>query len=158
LPAYVLIKVLTPGFHARQDTRLPVRIAIASMLVNLVGNLLLVWPLGHVGIALSTAVAAWVNAGALYWVLRRRGHFVIDARLAQRLPRLVVATLVMLPVLVGFGLLLAPWLGGALVARAGALVLLLAAGGIAYLGAARLLGLFTLAELKAQFTRKGTSA
>jgi hypothetical protein len=44
------------------------------------------------------------------------------------------------------------------VARAGALVLLLAAGGIAYLGAARLLGLFTLAELKAQFTRKGTSA
>ena len=158
LPAYVLIKVLTPGFHARQDTRLPVRIAIASMLVNLVGNLLLVWPLGHVGIALSTAVAAWVNAGALYWVLCRRGHFTIDARLAQRLPRLIVATLVMLPVLAGLGLLLAPWLGGALVARAGALALLLAAGGIAYLGAARLLGLFTLAELKAQFSRKGTSA
>jgi putative peptidoglycan lipid II flippase len=158
LPAYVLIKVLTPGFHARQDTRMPVRIAIASMLVNLVGNLLLVWPLGHVGIALSTAVAAWVNAGALYWVLRRRGHFQVDTRLVQRLPRLVVATLVMVPVLIGLGLVLSPWLGGALVARAGALALLLAAGGIAYLGAARLLGLFTLAELKAQFSRKGTSA
>lgn len=158
LPAYVLIKVLTPGFHARQDTQMPVRIAIASMLVNLVGNLLLVWPLGHVGIALSTAVAAWVNAGALYWVLRRRGHFTIDARLAKRLPRLLVATLVMVPVLIGLGLVLAPWLGGALAARAGALVLLLGAGGIAYLGAARLLGLFTLKELKAQFSRKGTSA
>ncbi len=118
LPAYVLIKVLTPGFHARQDTRMPVRIAVASMLVNLVGNLVLVWPLGHVGIALSTAVAAWVNAGALYWVLRSRGHFHIDARLARRLPRLLAATLVMVPVLFGLGMLLAPWLGGALLARA----------------------------------------
>ena len=91
-------------------------------------------------------------------MLRRRGHFQVDARLAKRLPRLLVATLAMVPVLIGLGLLLAPWLGGALVARAGALALLLGAGGIAYLGAARLLGLFTLAELKAQFSRKGTSA
>ena len=45
VPAYVLIKVLTPGFYARQDTKTPVRLAVVSMLVNLAGNLLsvLVW-------------------------------------------------------------------------------------------------------------------
>ncbi|MEY2884889.1 MAG: murein biosynthesis integral rane protein MurJ, partial [Pseudomonadota bacterium] len=151
----VLIKVLTPGFHARQDTRMPVRIAVASMLVNLVGNLLLIWRFGHVGIALSTAVAAWVNAGLLWWVLNRRGHFHLDARLRRALPRFLAATVAMVLVLIGLGMALAPYMTGLLLVRALALALLIAAGGIAYLGAARVLGLFTLAELKSQFSRKG---
>jgi putative peptidoglycan lipid II flippase len=72
LPAYVLIKVLTPGFYARSDTKTPVRIALLAMLVNLIGNLALIGPFGHVGLALSTALSAWVNVGLLYWTLRRR--------------------------------------------------------------------------------------
>lgn len=155
LPAYVLIKVLTPGFHARQDTRMPVRIAVASMLVNLVGNLLLIWRFGHIGIALSTAVAAWVNAGLLWWVLNRRGHFLLDTRLRRALPRFLAATAAMVLVLIGLGMVLPPYMNGLLLVRALALALLIAAGGIAYLGAARVLGLFTLAELKSQFSRKG---
>ncbi len=155
LPAYVLIKVLTPGFHARQDTKMPVRIAVASMLVNLVGNLLLIWPLAHVGIALSTAIAAWVNAIALWLVLRHRGHFSVDARLRRTLPRLLAATLVMVVVLLTLPSLLAP-LDGSLIVRVIALALLLGTAGIAYLVAARLLGVFTLAGLRAQFSRKGT--
>ena len=155
LPAYVLIKVLTPGFHARQDTAMPVKIAVASMLVNLAGNLVLIWPLGHVGIALSTALAAWVNAGALWWVLRGRGHFSIDARLRRAGLRLLVATAVMVAVLLALDPLLGPLTSGGLVARAVALALLLGGAGIAYLVAARLLGIFTLAELRAQFSRKG---
>lgn len=157
LPAYVLIKVLTPGFHARQDTRMPVRIAVVSMLVNLTGNLLLIWPLGHVGIALSTAVAAWVNAVALWFVLRQRGHFVIDARLQRSGARLLVATAAMVGVLLGLSPWLAPYTGGNLVERVASLGLLIGAGGLAYLGMARLLGIFTLAELRRQFSRKGTS-
>jgi putative peptidoglycan lipid II flippase len=157
LPAYVLIKVLTPGFHARQDTSTPVRIAVASMLVNLFGNLLLIWPLEHVGIALSTAIAAWVNAIALFVVLRRRGHFAIDARLQRSALRLLVAAAVMIVVLLALNPLIDPFTAGSWLARIAALTVLIGSGGIAYLVAARLLGIFTLAELRAQFSRKGRS-
>ena len=158
LPAYVLIKVLTPGFHARQDTATPVRIAVASMLVNLAGNLLLIWWLGHVGIALATALAAWVNALALFVVLRRREHFVVDVRLRRAALRLVAAAAVMVAVLLGLNPVVAPYTGGSWLARIVALSVLIGTGGIAYFMAARLLGVFTLAELRGQFTRKGKSS
>jgi putative peptidoglycan lipid II flippase len=157
LPAYVLIKVLTPGFHARQDTATPVRIAVASMLVNLAGNLLLIWSLGHVGIALATALAAWVNAAALFIVLRRRGHFSVDARLQRAGLRLVLAAAAMVGVLVALNPVLAPMTGGSWLSRLIALSVLIGSGGIAYFAAARLLGIFTLAELRAQFSRKGSN-
>jgi putative peptidoglycan lipid II flippase len=153
LPAYVLIKVLTPGFHARGDTATPVRVALGAMLVNLVANLILVWPLGHVGIAVGTAISAWSNAGVLAWLLLRRRQFALDARARRTLPRFVVATAAMVAAL----WLLQPLLAtssSALLQRGVALVLLLVAGGLAYLAAARALGLFTLAGLKAQLKRK----
>lgn len=156
LPAYVLIKVLTPGFHARNDTRTPVRVALAAMLVNLVGNLVLVWPFGHVGIAIGTAIAAWGNAGVLWWLLARRGQFALDERARRSLPRLLLATLAMLAVLAAVqpatGRLVTP--EDALWLRILALALLLGAGGLAYLGAARGLGLFTVAGLRAKLKRK----
>ena len=71
LSAFMLIKVLAPGFYARQDVRTPVRIGVIAMVANMVFNLILVVPLhmslkmGHVGLALATALAAWVNAGLL---------------------------------------------------------------------------------------------
>ncbi len=156
LPAYVLIKVLTPGFHARQDTRTPVRIAIASMIVNLAGNLglVLLTPLAHVGIALATAVAAWVNAGALWFVLHQRGHFTADPRLRRTVPRLILATFVMAAVLYVAGPLMLPFAGRGWIIGVAALAALLGAGGIVYLAGARLLGIFSLAELRTQLLRK----
>ena len=65
LPAYVLIKVLAPGFFAREDTRTPVKVALGCLAANLVLVLILMWPLAHVGIALATALSAWLNAGLL---------------------------------------------------------------------------------------------
>lgn len=71
LSAFMLIKVLAPGFYARQDTRTPVRIGIIAMVSNMVFNLILViplhmyWKLGHVGLALATSLSAWLNAGLL---------------------------------------------------------------------------------------------
>ena len=74
LPAYVLIKALVPGFFGRQDTATPVKISVFAMVVNIVLNIILMRPFGHVGIALATAIAAWLNAGLLGYVLVRRGH------------------------------------------------------------------------------------
>jgi putative peptidoglycan lipid II flippase len=95
LPAYVLIKVLAPGFFAHQDTRAPVRIAILAVVVNLVLNLALMGPLAHVGLALATAIAAWLNAVLLASGLARRGFWRPDARLKSRLLRIIGATLIM---------------------------------------------------------------
>jgi putative peptidoglycan lipid II flippase len=95
LPAYVLIKVLTPGYFARKDTATPVRIAALSVAVNIVLNLVLMVPLQHVGLALATAIAAWLNAALLARGLIRRGHWRLDARLRRRAPRTVLAALIM---------------------------------------------------------------
>jgi putative peptidoglycan lipid II flippase len=99
LPAYVLIKVLTPGYFARKDTRTPVRIAIVAMVANLGLNLLLIWPLQHVGLALATALAAWLNVALLAGGLRRRGHLAFDVRLRRRLVRTVAVTAILAVVL-----------------------------------------------------------
>ncbi len=151
LPAYVLIKVLTPGFHARSDTQTPVRVALAAMLVNLVANLVLVWPLGHVGIAVGTAISAWMNAFTLWWLLHRRGQFRLDAGARRMLPRLVLATAGMVVALWQLQPRLAVAADAPLWRQAAMLGLLILAGGIAYLGAARTLGLFTLSGLFARF-------
>ena len=153
LPAYVLIKVLTPGFHARSDTRTPVRIAVASMLVNLAGNLGLIWSLGAPGIALSTAAAAWVNAFALWWTLRKRGHFVVDARLRRSVPRLLAASAAMVAVLLAMNRAVAPWLAETVWSRGAGLALLIAAGGVAYFAGIAALRAVSLADVRAQFRR-----
>ncbi len=154
LPAYVLIKVLTPGFYARSDTKTPVRIALVAMLVNLVLNLALVWNMAHVGLALSTAVSAWVNVALLYWTLRRRGHFTADAQLRRRVLKLSGATVVMGALLFALNPLVDAYTGHGLIARFVAIGLLIAAGGLAYFIAAFALRAFSVAELKAQFRRR----
>ncbi|WP_426957554.1 lipid II flippase MurJ, partial [Bacillus velezensis] len=82
-------------FYARQDTRTPVRVAVFSMLFNLVGNLTLIWPFGHVGVAISTAIAAWVNVLILYWLLHRRDQLRMDARFRGKALRIILASAIM---------------------------------------------------------------
>ena len=74
LPAFVLIKVLSSGFFSRQDTKTPVKVGVVAMLSNIVLNIILVFPLAHAGLALATSLAAYVNAGLLYFFLHRQGH------------------------------------------------------------------------------------
>lgn len=71
LLGFILVKVLAPGFYARQDTRTPVRIGMIAMAVNIVLSLLLVSVLRHTGLALAISIAAFVNAVLLYRWLRR---------------------------------------------------------------------------------------
>ncbi|WP_046077763.1 murein biosynthesis integral membrane protein MurJ [Halomonas sp. HG01] len=73
LVAFMLIKVLAPGFFARQDTKTPVKVGIVAMVANMVFNLILIWPLAHAGLALATALSAFLNAGLLGFLLRREG-------------------------------------------------------------------------------------
>jgi putative peptidoglycan lipid II flippase len=81
LTAFMMIKVLAPGFFARQDTRTPVRIGIIAMVANMAMNLVFVtplhfiWRMGHVGLAMATALAAYLNAYMLFSGLRREGVF-----------------------------------------------------------------------------------
>ncbi len=154
LPAYVLIKVLVPGFYARADTKTPVRIALVAMLVNLAGNLVLIWPLAHVGLALSTAISAWVNVLLLWWTLRRRGHFTIDARLARSAIRLVAATLAMTALLLALNPIVDAHMGRGFGERAVVLGALMALAAALYFGAAFAFGAYRWGDLKAQLTRR----
>jgi len=78
LPAYVLIRVLQPGFFAREDTVTPTIFAGISVLANIVLSLLLFPSLVHVGIAIATAASSWLNAVLLALFLARRGHFALS--------------------------------------------------------------------------------
>ena len=129
LPAFVLLKSLIPGFHARQDTATPVRVAVAAVAVNVGLKLVLMGPLAQVGLAVATSASAWVNVGLLGWVLGRRGFFTIDDRLRHRAPRILFAAVVMAGTLVLAERLLAPLLADpSLGLRMAALTALCAAG------------------------------
>ena len=101
LLAFMLVKVLAPGYYARQDTRTPVAIGIKAMAANMVMNLVFVvplyvfWNIGHVGLALATSLAACLNAGLLFRGLHREQVFRFQAGWPVLLVRLLLATLAM---------------------------------------------------------------
>ena len=148
LPAYVLVKALAPGFFARGDTASPVKIAVAAMVVNVALSLILMGPFLHVGIAMATAASSWLNAGLMAYVLHRRGHLVIDARLKERLPRTLLASVGMGAVLYFSMPGLAPWLVGAELERGLALGVLIAAGLASFAVLAQLSGAARLDDIK----------
>jgi putative peptidoglycan lipid II flippase len=75
LVGLILVKVLAPGFYARQNIKTPVKVAIVSLAATQVMNLVLVWHLKHAGLALAISIGACVNAGVLYVLLRRAGIY-----------------------------------------------------------------------------------
>lgn len=95
LPAYVLIKVLAPGFYARKDMKTPVVIAVAMLAVGIALNFALIPVIGIAALAFTTALSAWLNALALYVILHRRGHFRVDRLLWSRIIRQLIAALAM---------------------------------------------------------------
>ena len=155
LPAYVLVKVLTPGFFARLDTRTPVLIATLCVAVNLVLNLLLMGPMKHAGLALATALSAWLNVYLLARVLNRRGHFLPDAALRRRLGRMIFASALMAILLALLALALAGPLAGGPWQRIPALALLVLAGLVGYGAAAQLFGAARIGEIRRFLGRDG---
>lgn len=148
LPSYILVKVLTPGYYARQDTKTPVRYAMISMVINLVGNLVLIVPLKHMGPPLATAIASTVNVAMLYATLVKRGHFTPDARLRRRAPRLLVSAILMGVALWFTQDLLAPYTHGTWLVRGTTLAVLVTAGCLVYALSTIVSGAFTRDDLK----------
>lgn len=95
LLGFILIKVLAPGFYARQDTKTPMRIGVVSMGVNIALSLLLVMPLKHVGLALAISLSAFVNAALLFVTLRRHDVYRPSSRWMLFLARIILASGVM---------------------------------------------------------------
>lgn len=147
LTAFMLIKVLAPGFYARQDMKTPVRIGVIAMVANMLLNLAFVLPLyfyfdiGHVGLALATSVSAYLNAGLLYRGLSKQRVYNPLSGWARHWLRLVAACGVMAAVLL-FGLSqLSDWAQWLWWQRTGALSILVVAGLVAYVGVLLLSGL-----------------
>ena len=90
LPAYVLIKVFSSSFFARQDTKTPVYTACAGIVVDISLSLLLMGTFHQVGIAFATALAAWINALLLGYLLWRRGYFTLEASLKKFASRMLL--------------------------------------------------------------------
>jgi len=153
LPAYVLIKVLAPGFFAREDTKTPVKIAVLCLLANIAFVLILIQPLQHVGIALATVLSSWLNAGLLGFFLHRQGLFQLDARLIRHLPRILLAGLVM-----AFAIWLAMEWVTTWLPLPFALAATIAFGGGTYLLVASGFGVFAVDDIKAMMRRRPRSS
>jgi putative peptidoglycan lipid II flippase len=140
LPAFVMVKVLTPGFFARRDTRTPVLTALASLVINVMLNLLLIPRMGVAGLALASGLAAWANCAMLYVVLHRRGHFHLEADLIGRIARILLSAAAMgavIHLLAPYG---ADWFRGGVFERVGSVTGLVATGAVVYFGLAWLTG------------------
>ncbi len=141
LLAFGLIKVLAPGYYARQDTRTPVRVGIKAMVTNVALNAILVWPLAHAGLALATALSAYLNAGLLYRGLRQAGVYRPTPGWGGFLARIGLANGFMgLVLILGSGEL-HEWLAWGALERAWRLVTLIACAALVYLGALWVAGL-----------------
>lgn len=171
LPAFALVKVVAPAFYARQDTKTPVRAGIVAMVANMLMNILFVgvlfhfwhrpedladgWfaaiakvPGLHMGLALASALASYLNLAQLWLALRRDGIYVSQPGWGRHLARLAAACLAMVVVL-GIGLWQWPdwsaWDTSTRVVRLGVLV---AAGGGTFVAVLFACG-FRLRDLRA---------
>ncbi|QCI63133.1 murein biosynthesis integral membrane protein MurJ [Phreatobacter stygius] len=135
LAAFVLIRAFTVTFHSRGDTRTPVIAMVVAILINIGLKLVLMQPLGHVGLALATGVGAWINLILLGWFARRQGLIGLDDRAKRVLPRLFIAFATLSAVLLGGSYGLKSLIGTGGGADRIALVVLMALGALAYGGA-----------------------
>lgn len=157
LPAFVLNKVFSPGYFAREDTKTPMKFAIAGMVVNVVLSIALFPVLKHVGIALATTLAGWVNTALLIVVLWRRGHFAPDFKLLRRLVLVFLASLLMGVTVHFAALYLAPYLSdGWLAIRAASLVVLVLVGMVTFAVFTQLSGGSNLLGMVKALTRRNT--
>jgi putative peptidoglycan lipid II flippase len=71
----ILVKVLAPGFYARQNVKTPVKIGVMTLIATQLMNLIFVWPFKHAGLALAISLGATLNAGWLFYILRSQGIY-----------------------------------------------------------------------------------
>ena len=132
LPALILVKVLTPGFYARQDTKTPAKIAVISVGVNILFSLLLVMPMAHTGLALALTISAYVNVGLLYHTLKKQGVYQLHTGWLAFFIKVVAACSGMGALLIVFTGELSLWIDASLLERVSRLSILILAGALVY--------------------------
>jgi putative peptidoglycan lipid II flippase len=159
VPAFVLAKVLTPPFFARQDTRRPMRYAVISVAANVALGTALFFGLralgedGVIGLAIATSAAAWLNVGLLAGTLAREHAWRPSPALVARLGRIGLAVAAMAAVLFVAGLNYGQ-LSTLLLAKEAAVVAVVGLGGLVYALAVVLFRAATLSELKSALRRE----
>lgn len=163
LPSFVLIKVFSPAFFAREDTRTPMRIAGISLTINTLASIALFYVfrmagwMPHLGIALATVIGGWLNAMLLVWILTRRGQFVADRQIVTATPKIIVASAVMGVTLWLLAIFLAPYLAksSGFLLQVSALGAIVIAGMIVYFTFCHISGAARLNQLLAALRRGG---
>ncbi|MFV0644230.1 MAG: murein biosynthesis integral membrane protein MurJ, partial [Sphingomonadaceae bacterium] len=158
LPAYVLIKVFQPAFFSREDTRTPVFVAAGALVINIALNFYVVPRYGIVGLAAATAITASLNVLSLYLILQFRGWFHLTGRLAGKVARQCIATLLMGGVLYYLTPALQPYWTGNAFDRIWSLAALVIIGAAVFFTAAFVLGVLDRDILGQLTRRKGKSA
>ncbi|MEM7652944.1 MAG: murein biosynthesis integral membrane protein MurJ, partial [Pseudomonadota bacterium] len=136
LPAFVLVKVLSTPFFAREDTKTPFKITLLTVAANIALAAALMFPLGHVGLAWATTISGWLNVVLLALALRSREEFVLDSRMRRVFPRLCIAVGAMSAVLwfssTPLQAMLIQLLGGSALSEIVHLALLIGCGGLVF--------------------------
>ncbi len=140
LLAFMLIKVLAPGFFAREDTSTPVKIGIIAMIANMVFNLALIFPLAHAGLALATSLSAWLNAWLLWRGLRKEGAWQSQSGWPRFLAQLAFANATLVAIILYLQPPVDQWLTAGGLQRSADMALLVAAGVGGYFVALALAG------------------
>lgn len=156
LPAYVLVKVLTPNFFARKDTRTPVFTAAVSLVVTIALNILFVLQMGMgvSGLALAGAIGAWINIALLIGILSARGFFKLPARMVSRLMRIALASAIMGTALYFLMRHISPWFAASALDKTAGILAILATGAVTYGSAAAALGVLDKATVQRLLRRQ----
>ena len=140
LPAYVLVKVLTPAFYARKDVKTPVMIAMAVLVLSIIANFLLIPVMGIYSLATVTSAGAWINLILLFVILYARRQFRMPSWLVSRVARQLVAAVAMGGALYAIRFALGDLFFGGVGERVVGLGLLVGTGALVYFGVAFLIG------------------
>ncbi|MCL4112645.1 UNVERIFIED_CONTAM: hypothetical protein GTU68_052092 [Idotea baltica] len=136
----ILVKILAPGFYARQNIKTPVKIALVTLIATQLMNLVFIKPFAHAGLALAIGLGACINASLLFWQLRKCGIFQPQAGWFVFLVRLVLAVIVMVGMLLFIMSKMPPWDHGVMLWRLLRLGLLVVIGLASYFSVLVLLG------------------
>lgn len=138
---FIFVKVLAPGFFARQNTSTPMKIAVVAVAVNIVLSIVLVQTLAHTGLALAISIAAWVNAGLLYICLRRANIYQPKSGWVWFAIQVMLAVMAMAAVIYWLNHPSVWWYAQSLLTRATWLLVLVVGGASAYFAVLFAMGL-----------------
>lgn len=141
LPGFILIKVLASGYFSRQDTKTPVKIGIVAMFSNIILNFIFIGPLAHAGLALATSLAAFINAGLLFYFLLQGQFYLPKNGWLVFISRIIFASLVMSALIVFMSPAVPLWIEWDVSTRVMQLGIWIVLGGLCYFTTLWLTGL-----------------